>query len=106
MYWSGLGRMKELALLEALGAGKGDIRKLLLAEEGMLLFAGSLVGWLCAYGATLGAAKAVSGGAAITMVTTPDWRGFLIIPVITIIGMIAGLVPAVMVGKKDVSEYL
>ncbi|WP_296956641.1 ABC transporter permease [uncultured Dialister sp.] len=106
MYWSGLGRMKELALLEALGAGKGDIRKLLLAEEGMLLFAGSCIGWLCAYGATLAAARAVSGGAAITMVTTPDWRGFLIIPIITIIGMIAGLVPAVMVGKKDVSEYL
>lgn len=79
MYWSGLSRIGELALLEALGAGKSKIRLFFLAEEGMLLLAGSIAGWLAGYGASLLTARMVSDTAAITMVTTPDWRGFLII---------------------------
>ncbi|WP_299144746.1 ABC transporter permease [uncultured Dialister sp.] len=106
MYWSGLSRMGELALLEALGAGKSKIRLFLLAEEGMLLFAGSLCGWLAGYGASLLASRMVSDTAAITMVTTPDWRGFLIIPGVTVIGTAAGLLPALLLERKDVSAYL
>lgn len=106
MYWSGLSRMNELALLEALGAGKWKIRQFLLAEEGMLLLAGSCAGWLAGYGASLGAARMVAGSAAITMVTSPDWRGALIIPLVTILGTAAGLLPALLLGRKDVSSYL
>lgn len=106
MYWSGLSRLPELALLEALGAGKGKIRSLLLLEEGMLLFLGSLAGWCAAYGGSLLTARAIVNTAAITMVTAPDWRGLLIIPVITLCGMAAGLIPAALLGRKDVSQYL
>lgn len=106
MYWSGLSRIGELALLEALGAGKSKIRLFLLAEEGMLLLAGSITGWLAGYGASLLTARMVSDTAAITMVTTPDWRGFLIIPAVTVIGTAAGLLPALLLGRKDVSPYL
>ena len=106
MYWSGLSRLPELALLEALGAGKGKIRSLLLLEEGMLLFLGSLAGWCAAYGGSLLTARAIANTAAITMVTAPDWRGLLIIPVITLCGMAAGLIPAALLGRKDVSQYL
>lgn len=106
MYWSGLSRIGELALLEALGAGKSKIRLFLLAEEGMLLLAGSIAGWLASCGASLLTARMVSDTAAITMVTTPDWRGFLIIPAVTVIGTAAGLLPALLLGRKDVSPYL
>lgn len=106
MYWSGLSRMNELALLEALGAGKCKIRQFLLAEEGMLLLAGSAAGWLAGYGASLGAARLVAGSAAITMVTSPDWRGALIIPLVAILGTAAGLLPALLLGRMDVSSYL
>lgn len=72
MYWSGLSRIGELALLEALGAGKGKIRQFLLAEQGLLLLIGSSCGWLMGYGASLLAARMVSGAAAITMTASPD----------------------------------
>lgn len=106
MYWSGLSRIGELALLEALGAGKGKIRQFLLAEQGLLLLIGSSCGWLMGYGASLLAAHMVSGAAAITMTTSPDWRGFLMIPAVTLIGTAAGLLPAFLLGRKDVSLYL
>jgi hypothetical protein len=48
----------------------------------------------------------VAGSAAITMVTSPDWRGALIIPLVTILGTAAGLLPALLLGTKDVSSYL
>lgn len=106
MYWSGLGRMPELALLQALGAGKHQIITMLLAEEGMLLLFGTVCGWLLAYGAFLLTASAIQGNAAIVLETAPDWRGLLTIPVMTILGTLAGLIPAGMIGRKDVSEYL
>lgn len=72
MYWSGLGRMPELALLQALGAGKHQIITMLLAEEGMLLLFGTVCGWLLAYGAFLLTASAIQGNAAIVLETAPD----------------------------------
>ena len=86
MYWSGLGRMPELALLQALGAGKHQIITMLLAEEGMLLLFGTVCGWLLAYGAFLLTASAIQGNAAIVLETAPDWRGLLTIPVMDIKG--------------------
>jgi nitrate reductase gamma subunit len=72
----------------------------------MLLFLGSLAGWCAAYGGSLLTARTIANTAAITMVTAPDWRGLLIIPVITVCGMVAGLIPAALLGRKDVSQYL
>ena len=101
MYWSGLGRMPELALLQALGAGKQQIITMLLAEEGMLLLFGTVCGWLLAYGAFLLTDSAIQGNAAIVLETAPDWRGLLTIPVMTILGTLAGLIPAMGAAKSN-----
>lgn len=102
MYWSTLGRLSELALLRALGAGKGDIRRLLLAEAAILLLTGSFTGWLLGYGGGVLTAKLIASHAAVVMETAPDPRGLLIIPFMTAVGTLAALIPAWLIQRKDV----
>lgn len=102
MYWSTLGRLSELALLRALGAGRGDIRRLLLAEAAILLLAGSFTGWLLGYGGGVLTAKLIASHAAVVMETAPDPRGLLIIPFMTVLGTLTAMIPAWIIQKKDV----
>lgn len=106
MYWNGLSRLSEFALLRALGAGQRAVMLLLAAEEALLLLAGSAAGWLIGWGASVLAADAVSSRAAIVMTTAPEWASFLPPLVIVVLGLLAGLVPAWLVRKKDISSRL
>lgn len=106
MYWSTLGRLSELALLHALGVGKGDIRRLLLSEAAILLLAGSFTGWLLGYGGGVLTVKLIASHAAVVMETAPDTRGLLIIPFMTVVGTLAALIPAWLIQRKDVAGNL
>ena len=106
MYWSTLGRLSEIALLKALGAGKGDITRFLLTEEIALLFIGSLCGWLLGYGISYVAAGTVASRAAIIMPTAIYPLGLAIIPAITLIGTLASILPLWLIRRKAVAEYL
>lgn len=106
MYWNGLSRLSEFALLRALGAGQRAVMQLLAAEEALLLLAGSAAGWLIGWGASVLAADAVSSRAAIVMTTAPEWASFLPPLAIVVLGLLAGLVPAWLVRKKDISSRL
>lgn len=106
MYWNGLSRLSEFALLRALGAGQRAVMLLLAAEEALLLLAGSAAGWLIGWGASVLAADVVSSRAAIVMTTAPEWASFLPPLAIVVLGLLAGLVPAWLVRKKDISSRL
>ena len=106
MYWSTLGRLSEIALLRAMGAGNKDIARFLLSEESLLLLAGSLAGWLLGYLASLGAASLIASHGAIVMDMAPDVRGLFVIPVLLIAGTAAAILPAWLIAKKDVAAYL
>lgn len=106
MYWSGKSRIREFALLKALGAGGGDITKMILGEQALLLLTGSAAGWACAWGTVYLTASVISQKTAIVIDTTPLWEGLLIIPGITILGTVAGLIPAKLIKNKELSSYL
>lgn len=106
MYWSTLGRLSEIALLKAMGAGKGDITRLLLTEQGLLLLIGTLSGWLLGYGASALSAHVIASHAAIVMAMEIHPLGLLVIPVITIVGTLAALLPVWLIQRKPVAEYL
>lgn len=106
MYWSTLGRFSEIAILEALGAGKRQIAQFLLTEEILLLLASTTGGWLLGYGTSLLAAKLIASHAAIVMETSPYPLGLLLIPTITLMGALASLLPIWLLQKKNVAEYL
>ncbi len=106
MYWSTLSRLSEIALLRAMGAGNKDIARFLLAEEAMLLLLGSGAGYLLGYAISRAAASLVASHGAIVMDTAVDPRGLLIIPLLTVVGTLAALVPAGVIARKDTAEYL
>lgn len=106
MYWSGKSRIREFALLKALGAGGGDIIKMLLGEQALLLLTGSAAGWACAWVTVYLTASVIAQKTAIVIDTTPLWEGLLIIPGITILGTVAGLIPAKLIKNKELSSYL
>lgn len=106
MYWSGLARLREFALIRALGAGTGTVCWIMAAEQCMILAIGSILGWLIGWGGTLAAAHAVAGNAAIVMTTNPELMSFLPPAVILVLGTVASIIPSWLVRKKDVSKYL
>ncbi len=106
MYWNGLSRLSEFALLRALGAKNGIVLRLLAAEEALLLLAGSAAGWLIGWGGSVFAARAVAGRAAVVMTTAPEPASLLPPVAILLLGLAAGLIPAWLVRKKDVSSHL
>ncbi len=106
MYWSTLGRLSEIALLRALGAGNRDVAGFLLTEEALLLLAGSLSGWAMGYLASRSAASLIAAKSAIIMDTAVDPLGLLVIPLVVVLGTLAALLPAGMILRRDGAEYL
>lgn len=106
MYWNGLSRLSEFALLQALGAGNRAVMQLLAAEQAILLTVGAAAGWLIGWCGSLLAAGAVEGRAAVVMATAPEWTSFLPPLAIVVLGMAAGLIPAWLIRKKDISSLL
>lgn len=106
MYWSGLARLPEFALIRALGAGTSTVCWIMAAEQCMILIIGSAAGWLIGWAGTLAAAHAIAGNAAIVMTTTPEIKSLLPPAVIILLGTAASIIPSWLVRKKDVSKYL
>ncbi len=106
MYWNGLSRLKEFALLRALGAGSGSIARLLAAEQALLLLTGSAAGWLIGWGGSALAARAVAGRAAVVMTSAPVPESLIPPLAVCLLGMLSGLLPAWLIRKKDISSIL
>ena len=106
MYWNGLSRLKEFALLRALGAGSGSIARLLAAEQAILLLTGSVAGWLIGWGGSALAARAVAGRAAVVMTSAPVPESLIPPLAVCLLGMLSGLLPAWLIRKKDISSIL
>lgn len=106
MYWNGLSRLSEFALLRALGADSAAVLRLLAAEQALLLSAGAALGWVVGWGGSLLAARAAADHAAIVMATAPQWETLIPPLAICLLGMAAGLIPAWLIRKKDISSQL
>lgn len=106
MYWNGRSRVREFALLKALGAEEGHLMTMIVIEEAILLLISAMVGWGVAWGTVLLTAQAISGETAIIMDTAPLWEGLVLIPGVTFLGTGAALFPAYLIKKKDLSSYL
>ena len=106
LYWDGTSRMKEWALLRALGASRRKTQALLLLEQFLLLLLGSTLGWCLGWGGSLLAAEGIGQQAAVQMSRVPLWQGFLAPALLLGAGTLGGLVPLWLLRKKDIAPYL
>ena len=106
MYWSGLSRQREQAVLRALGATKRDIFSLTCLENSLVVSLGAISGWLIGEGAYLAIRQAMASGTAITM-SDGCYSGTLVVVGITIVvGILMGMIPAGLLYRKDIAEHL
>lgn len=92
-------RTKEIGIMKVMGAALGDIRRMFLIESAAIGFLGGVIGLLLSLAAsallnaTLGAQMAGEGGTAELSVV-PVWLMTGAVAFATLIGTVAGLVPA------------
>ncbi len=104
----GLGRQREIAIRQALGAGRWRLMRQLLIESFVLSLAGALLGLLIAAWISSALVQTVAGGMGIDgLTTTLDARvlGFtMLLSVLT--GVLCGLVPAWRSTRNDLTPAL
>lgn len=100
-------RTAEIGLRKAVGAKKGDIRRLFLAESITVSAFGSMVGLLLGAGFAMAAIPIIRFFADVPFNAVLTWNTFFIIASVAIvIGIIFGTYPAIKAAKLDPVEAL
>lgn len=105
-------RTREIGIMRACGATRADIRNLFIFEAGLLGFLGGVIGLGFSYGLakignSIGNQIALSQSVPINnLISFPLWLIVSVIALTTIIGILAGLFPAIRASHLDPVEAL
>jgi putative ABC transport system permease protein len=100
-------RTQEIGLRKAVGARKGDIRRLFLAESITVAAFGSMIGLILGAGFAMAVIPIIRLFVEVPFEAVLTWNTFMVICVVAIlIGIIFGTYPAVKAAKMDPVEAL
>ncbi|MDE7453740.1 MAG: FtsX-like permease family protein, partial [Clostridia bacterium] len=101
-YVSVVERVKEIGILRSVGASKGDVKSLFIAETFIIGLAAGLVGIIVTYLLSLVVNVIVGSLTGIfTIAALPWWQALIMVCVSVALTLISGLIPAAAAAKKD-----
>ena len=104
-YLSSLGRLREQAIMVAMGASKSFLMKVSICSQAYLVVGGAFIGWAIGAACYAGIASMLQHSMAISMGSVWQWQPAVIAAVAAVIGLLASIVPAVLLQRKSLAQY-
>ncbi len=100
-------RKREIGIMRALGARRGSVFAIVLAESSVLCLGGGLIGWLFGHALAVIFAPEVSArtGLLLNRWAVNPWE-FVLFPVLLVLGALVGFLPAMAAYRTDVADAL
>ena len=100
-------RRRDIAVMRALGARRDAVTMIILLESLLIAIIGSIVGWIMAHGAIFVASPFIEEytGVKAGFLTFSQFE-FLVLPLVLLLAILAGLLPAAVAYRTDVSRNL
>lgn len=100
-------RRRDIAVMRALGARRDAVTIIILLESLLIAILGCLVGWIMAHGAIFVASPFIEEhtGVQAGFFTFSQYE-FLVLPLVVLLAILAGLLPAAVAYRTDVSRNL
>ena len=100
-------RTRDIAVMRALGASRDHVLLVILFEALLIAVGGGFLGWFAGHAAAVAAGPAVEARTGIQVgFLTTSYYELWIIPGLIVIGVFAGLLPAIIAYRTDVSRSL
>ncbi len=100
-------RKRDIAVMRALGARRETVTAIILFESLLIAVIGGMLGWLLAHGAIWGSAGYIEAqtGVRPSLFSTSTYE-LLVLPLVLVLALLAGLVPALAAYRTDVGSNL
>lgn len=106
LYWAGVARRRETAILRALGASRRSVLALTMLEAVLVTGAGTAAGLLLGHGVSLGIGLWLRELYALSSLPGFYPGEFFILVAVLILGLLASLMPAVAAYRSEVAPHL
>ncbi|MEZ6125247.1 MAG: FtsX-like permease family protein [Planctomycetaceae bacterium] len=100
-------RRREIGIMRALGARRGSVFAIVLAESSVLCIGGGIIGWLIGHALAAICAPEVSArtGLLLNGWAVNSWE-FVLFPVLLVLGALVGFLPAMSAYRTNVADAL
>jgi len=100
-------RRHEIAVIRALGAGRGTVMLIVLLESVLLCLGGGCVGWVLAHTLTWLAAPTIAARTGVSIgFLSMETSEVLLLPALLLLAILCGFFPAVSAYRTDVAKSL
>ncbi|MFM7242695.1 MAG: ABC transporter permease [Planctomycetaceae bacterium] len=108
MVGSSLERSRDVAVMRALGARRGQVLATVLIEAVILALGGGLVGWVLGHAivAAIGPMITTNAGVSATFFSAAPTAELLLVPFLILLAILAALLPALAAYRTDVAKWL